>query len=126
MTSDSRTLGQISDEVLKLQTKMKKLETEVDVLKKARDVLLAELIAAAETQKLEKGGGKTSSFIIKENTVPQVDDWDLFYAYMYKKKYMHLLQRRPGVSACQELWDQGVAIPGVEKYTSMKATVKEV
>lgn len=121
----ARTLGQISDEILAIQVKIKKLDDEVEGLKKQKDVLCEELMVVADAQKLEKGGGKASSFTIKPQTVPHVENWDMFYEYMLKKKYLHLLQRRPGTTACAELWDKGIDIPGVAKFTSMKVTVKE-
>ena len=126
MAAKKRTLGQISDEILAIQREVKALEDQVDTRKKAKEILVAELMKAAELQKLDKGGGKASAFTIKPQTVPQVENWDMFYEFIKETGYMHLLQRRPGVQACAELWEQNKVIPGVEKFTQMKATVKEV
>lgn len=120
-----RTLGQISDEILATQRHIKQLNGEIEALEITKRALSDELMAAAEGEKLEKGGGKASTFNIQPQTVPQVSNWDLFYEYMYDMRYLHLLQRRPGVQACAELWEKNIAIPGVEKFTQMKVTVKE-
>ena len=121
-----RTLGQISDEILKVQKDVKKLNEKISVLEKEKAVLCDELMKAADEQKLEKGGGKKSTFNIHPETVPQMENWDLFYEFMYKKKWLHLLQRRAATVACRELWEKAMAIPGVEKFTLTKVTVKEV
>lgn len=125
MAAKKRTLGQISDEILAKIKEIKRLNELVETVEKEKKVLCDELMVAAETQKLEKGGGKASAFTIKPQTVPQVVNWDMFYEFMIETKYLHLLQRRPGVQACAELWEQNKVIPGVEKFTQMKVTVKE-
>lgn len=120
-----RTLGQISDEILVQQKEVKRLNELVDAAEAVKKALGEELMKAAALQNLEKGGGKTSGFTIKPQTVPQVENWDMFYAFIDENKYWHLLQRRPGVQACAELWEQGKQIPGVERFTQLKVTVKE-
>lgn len=125
MAVRKRTLGLISDEILEKQKEIKRLNEQVDTAELQKKVLCEELMKAADDQKLEKGGGKASAFTIRPQTVPQVENWDLFYEFILKNKYLHLLQRRPGVQACAELWEQNKTIPGVEKFTQMKVTVKE-
>lgn len=118
-------VGDVADEILAVQGEVKALNAAVDALELKKKGLTEELMKLAEEQKLTKGGGKNSKFTIKPHTVPNVSNWDLFYEYMYEKKYLHLLQRRPGVQACAELWSKDIMIPGVEQFTSMKATVGE-
>lgn len=125
MAAKKRTLGLISDEILALQKEIKKTNDAVDALEAQKKGLCEELMKAADAEKLEKGGGKASAFTIKPHTVPQVENWDMFYEFILKNKYLHLLQRRPGVQACAELWEQNKTIPGVEKFTQLKVTVKE-
>lgn len=120
-----RTLGVISDEILAVQKRIKQLNDDVDALEAKKKALGGELILAAQAVDLDKGGGRVSTFKVEPHTSPHVADWDAFYEYIYEKKYLHLLQRRPGVLACAELWEKGVEIPGVEKFTQNKVTVKE-
>jgi hypothetical protein len=122
--AQARTVGTIADEVLAEMLKLKKAENKVkeheEVIKKLKD----ELKLAAEKEDLTSGGGKKSSFTIEPQIVPHVTNWDAFYEYISENKYYHLLQRRPAVKACQELWNQDVAIPGTDKFTSLKVNVK--
>jgi len=120
----ARTIGDIADEVLAVQVKIKKKEDEVKALEEKADKLKEELRLAADAASLTSGGGKKSKFTIDPQIVPQASNWDQFHQYIYDNKYFHLLQRRPAVKACQELWEQNVAIPGIDKFTIMKVNVK--
>jgi len=122
----TRTIGVIADEVLTVQLKIKKKEDEVKVLEEKEELLKEELRTVATAANLTSGGGKKSKFTIDPLIVPQASNWDLFHAYIYDNKYFHLLQRRPAVKACQELWEQGAAIPGIDKFTVIKVNVKGV
>lgn len=122
----TRSINDVADDILKLQVKRKRLEDQAEVIKKQEEELKLELSKMADDAKLTFGGNKKSAWNISPNIVPQVADWDAFYEYIAKKKYFHMLQRRPAVKACQEIWGQGGAIPGVEKFTQLKVNVKEV
>lgn len=122
----TRTIGDIADEVLALQVKIKKKEEEIETLDIERKQKLDELRAAADNAQLTSGGGKKSKFSISVETVPHISNWDEFCQYIAANNYFHLIQRRPGSKACQELWSQGTAIPGVDKFSQHKVQVKGV
>lgn len=132
MPSATRSINDVADDILKLQRERKKLEDKVEVIEGKEKVLKLELAKMAEEAKLTFGGNKKSAWTLSPSVVPQVADWDAFYAWIYEKKYGHMLQRRPAVKACQEIWSQldskgkGGTIPGVEKFTQVKVNVKEV
>lgn len=121
-----RTLSQIADDILAIRGKEEVHKNELKDLEEKRRTLEKELIAAAEKQGQSKGGGSKSTWTVSPDTVPQVTDWDAFYEFIAEKQWFHLLQRRPAVKACQELWTQGTVIPGTEKYTTMKVNVRGV
>lgn len=121
-----RTIGTIADEILALDLKIKKSKEVTSALEEQRKPLEEELRTAAEKENQTGGKGKKSKWEIKPYAVPQATNWDEFWGYIDENKYFHLLQRRPAVLACQELWGQGIAIPGIERFTSLKVIVKEV
>ena len=120
-----RTINDVAQEVLVRQNKRAKLEAQIKILEAEEKVLRAEIHEMAVKANLTYGGNKKSEWSLETQTVPQVADWDAFYAYIHKHKWYHLLNRRPTVKSCQELWSSGVVIPGVERYSSIKVTVKE-
>ncbi len=41
---------------------------------------------------------------IKPDVIPQVQDWDKFYAYVSKERAFHLLQKRVAPASIEEIW----------------------
>lgn len=122
----ARTIPEISDEILLLKGKVKKLESQIELHKKDQALLEQDLEKLATEQGLTAGKGAHSAFTIAPHIVPQVTDWEPFYRFIKRNSYFHLLERRPAVVACRELWEQGRAIPGVEKFTKVRINVKEI
>lgn len=91
---------------------------------KKADALKAEIVALElilmETmgkEEMPKAAGKAGSVSFSKNVVPNVEDWDLFYAYIHKNKFYHLLERRPATLGCRELFETKGAVPGVVPFT---------
>jgi hypothetical protein len=57
---------------------------------------------------------------------PHVKDWEKFYAYVLETKDFSFLERRPGKAAIKERWEDGIDVPGVEKFPVYKLTRNEV
>lgn len=121
-----RTIGDVSDAILAIKGQENALEEQAKELKMKREILEKELAELAAKEGLTVGGGVNSKWTVEEVTVPNIEDADQFYAYIHKKKWYHLLQRRPAVKACQELWEKGMRIPGIEKFAKIRVTVKGV
>jgi hypothetical protein len=122
----SKTIGELADEMFAVREKKKLAEELVKAI--GEELALAEqaLMEAADAQQTTAGKGKLASFTVGESVVPQVKDWDAFYKYIYKNKFAHLLERRPSVTGCRELFDTKGAIPGVEKFTKRKINLRGV
>lgn len=78
------------------------------------------LLAQLDKEETTNGGGKLATVSITEAIVPNVTDWDSFYKYIARMKYYHLLERRPSVTGCRELFETKGAIPGVMPFTKRK------
>lgn len=122
----ARTIGDIADEIVVVQAEIDAFESQKKAKEKERDKLKEELAQAAAKEGLTRGGGKGSTFTVNNETVPHAADWDAIYKYIKRHGYWHLLHKRLGTTACQELWDRGIKIPGVDKFTQTKVTVKGV
>ena len=55
-----------------------------------------------------------------------VKDWAAVYAHIVETKDFSLLEKRIGKAACKERWEQGVDVPGVEKFPVYKLHESEV
>lgn len=118
------TLAQLGDKMHEVREEKRALEEQVKVKEEEYKALEILLIEALDEQGMTKGDGKQANFTISESTVPQVTNWDDFYRYIHKNKYWHLLERRPSVTGCRELFDTKGAIPGVEKFTKRRINLR--
>ena len=48
--------------------------------------------------------------------VPQVEDWDQFHEFIRANGFFHLLDKRPSVSGCREMFMRDEVIPGVNPF----------
>ena len=120
------TVGAKIDALHALREEKRQLE---ELLKaKAREIDLAEndLIEQMDQQNITKSTGSKATVSISTSVKPSVEDWDAFYAYIHKNKYYHLLERRPSVTGCRELFDTKGKIPGVVPFTQRKLNIRSV
>lgn len=122
----SKTIGQLADELHDLREEKRELEEKVKAVQEKYDLKMLELFDLSDEQNTTTGKGQRGSFSIGESVVPQVKDWDAFYKYIQKTKYWHLLERRPSVTGCRELFDSKGAIPGVDKFTKRTLNLRKV
>lgn len=76
-----------------------------------------EMLLRLDEQGMEKASTAEGTASISEVVLPQVVDWDKFYAYMQEEDALYLLQKRPAAAAYRELQEAGTDIPGVEPFT---------
>jgi hypothetical protein len=120
------TIGELTDKLHQIRERKRAAEEVVKAIDEEYKAAELKLMEAADAQKTGTGKGKLASFSIGESVLPQVTDWDAFYKYIYKNKFGHLLERRPSVTGCRELFDTKGAIPGVEKFTKRKINLRGV
>lgn len=102
-----------------MEAKLKEVEAEIA----DSEVKVMELM---DKEGVEKTTGKKASVSITTSVVPQVEDWDVFYAYIHRNKFYHLLERRPSVTGCRELFENKGKVPGVLPHTKRKLNLRTV
>ena len=120
------TIGELADKLYEIRARRVVAEAEVTKIQDEYVKVELQIYDLADAQKTSVGKGKTGSFSIGKAVVPQVKDWDKFLKFIYRHKYGHLLERRPSVTACRELWDTKGAVPGVEKFEKRKINLRGV
>ncbi len=121
-----RLLEDIARDLAKNKKALKDHEAKAKPLEDTRKELEREFLEAVEAQGdtmrlvALKDGVKVSKEIA---VVPQVEDWDAFYAFIRRKSLFHFLERRPSVTACREVWDSHKKIPGVAQFERVSVKV---
>lgn len=116
-------IGMLIDVLYDLREERKALSRQDSKLKEKEDAIEIFLLNEMSQTNEETKGGKKCTVSIKRAEVPDVYDWDKFYAYMNKTKANRLLQRRPTVESFRELWAEGVKVPGVKKMFRITLSV---
>ena len=120
------TIGVKIDTLQKLREKKRKLEASVKEVADFMSTLEKELMEQMDTEGVMKSTGKLASVSISESVKPSIEDWDLFYGYIHRNKYYHLLERRPSVTGCRELFEKKGKIPGVVPFTQRTINMRSV
>lgn len=119
-----RSIGTMIDELHDIREEKRAAEQVVKEIEERYAKLESELIQRADEEGISSGKGKLASFSVGESIMPHVKDWGAFYKFIYKHGYGHLLERRPSVVACRELFDTKGDIPGVEKFVKRKLNLR--
>lgn len=73
-----------------------------------------EVLRLLEASGLQKASGSLATAGIITDDVPYIKDWDLIYAYIKENDRFDLIQKRIGVLAWRDLYNDGVLVPGTE------------
>ena len=119
-------LGGKIDQIQLLREMKRKLEEQVKQISEQIEASERALIAQMDSEGVIRSTGKLATVSISEVIKPTVEDWDVFYAYIAKNKFYHLLERRPSVTGCRELFETKGKIPGVVPFTQRKLNIRTV
>ena len=120
------TVGAKIDALHALREEKRQLEELLKAKAQEIDLVENDLIEQMDQQNITKSTGSKATVSISTSVKPSVEDWDVFYAYIHKNKYYHLLERRPSVTGCRELFDHKGKIPGVVPFTQRKLNIRSV
>jgi hypothetical protein len=110
------TVGEQIDALQQLKQQKKDAEEVVGGIEKLIAEAEENLIALMDQQGVSKSTGRLATASVSESIKPHVQDWAAFYDFIARHKYFHLLDRRPSVSGCRELFENKGAIPGVVPF----------
>lgn len=120
------TLGSMIDTIHELRERKRDLEERIKVVTEELHLAEVELMTQMDSESITKSTGKRATVSITSSVKPTVEDWDLFYQYIHRHKYYHLLERRPSVTGCRELFEMKGKIPGVVPFTQRKLNVRSI
>jgi hypothetical protein len=76
-----------------------------------------------EEQGVSKSTGSLATASVYDSVKPSVQDWDAFWDYIWRHKHFHLLDRRPSVNGCREIFEKEGTIPGVVPFTKRSVRI---
>ena len=109
-----RTIDELIDRKKSIKSQMEKLNAELKGLREQENDIDLELLKKLDTEGLKKTANEVASVSIKEETVPDVHDWDALYEHIKQTGDFSLIQRRVSSTAYRELLKLGENIPGLQ------------
>lgn len=98
---------------------------EVDELEVVEKKLKAEIIAKLNETKAMAIGGNLVTLTLKRKFKPTTRDWQKVYDYIQETGSWDLLQKRLTETAVTLRWEDGVEIPGIEKFPVDELSITE-
>ena len=121
-----QSLGSLIDEYYDLRERQREISQEEKELKEEMVALEVRIINLLDADEVTLSRGRRASAGIAESEVPVVEDWDVYSAYILENQALHLLERRPSVSAWRELKDSGEHVPGTRPFIKRSLSVRKV
>lgn len=108
------TLGEAIDSLYQARAARLVKAKEVKDLQVIEAQAKIEVLKLLEASGLQKASGKLATAGITTDDVPYIKDWDKVYAYIKATDRFDLIQKRIGVVAWRDLFNDGVLVPGTE------------
>lgn len=119
-------IGASIDKLFALREKKRAHEKSISDIEKEIALMEIDLMLLMKAEGVDKATGKKASVSITTNIRPNVTDWDAFYAFIHRWKYYHLLEKRPSVTGCRELFETKGMIPGVVPFSKETLNLRTV
>jgi hypothetical protein len=125
-TAPPPSTGSLIDQHWAAREEKRRLEEQVKAVEKTIAELDTQLLERMDAEGLEKATGTKATASISKSVVADVQDWDAFWAFIAKKKFFHLVQRRVSDPAYRELLEAGTAVPGVQPFPKRKLNLRSL
>lgn len=120
------TVGSLIDAMHTVREARRKLAEEDKKLSAELTNLESQLLNLMDAEGITKSTGKTATASISESQQFNTVDWDAFVAFMAKKKWFHLIQRRISAPAVREIFEKTGAVPGLEAFTKREINLRNL
>lgn len=121
-----KALGAAADLLYDIRQQRLEAQRVVDALQAQETEVKEHIINTLPKSQAEGVTGKKCRVTIVTKPVPQVQDWDAFYAYVKKHGAFDLLQRRLTETAVRERWEANQKVPGVVEFKAVTLSVNKV
>lgn len=120
-----KTFGAMADRLYELRAKRLEAQKVVDAFETEEKALKEHVIQTLP--KSDTGAaGKTAKVRVETATVPQVEDWTAFHAFVKKTNRFDLMQKRLSPEGIIELWEAKKTVPGVKPFNIVKVSITKI
>lgn len=121
-----KAMGACADRLFELRNKRLAMQKEVDAVAAEESAIKEHIINTLPKSEASGVAGKLARVTVVTKQIPQVKDYDKFYAYVKKTNSFDLLQKRLSDAAIKERWEAGKVIPGVESFNAVSVSINKI
>lgn len=121
-----KAMGACADRLYELRNKRLAMQKEVDAVASEESALKEHIINTLPKSEASGVAGKLARVTVVTKQVPQVEDYDKFYAFVKKTGSFDLLQKRLSDAAIKERWEAGKEVPGVKAFNAVSVSINKV
>ena len=121
-------LGALGDELYEKNQEIAQINAQLKEVENEKREIENKLLGAMQEIGTDIVRGSLATISISETVRPQLQDADLFFAFVYRKKALHLMERRIAPTAYREMKDSlgGKPIPGLSEFVQIRLNVRKV
>lgn len=107
------------------ENRAKRLEANklVDAMKAEEALLEDHILATFAKSELRGAKGDICTAAVKIDQTVNVTDWDVYLAYVVKKKAWDMLRKQPATTAVKARWANGEEVPGTEPFAKVSLSL---
>jgi len=108
-------LGTLIDDLYAVRAKRLELGKQLKELQALESLAKQRVLNALNDNGLAKASGEFATASIQTTDIPIIVDWEPVYEYIKSNNRFDLLQKRIGVVAWRDLFNDGILVPGTEQ-----------
>ena len=108
-----KSIGAAIDLLYTLRSNRLAEEKKIEELKAQESALREHIMANFAKSDLDGAKGKLATASIKRSTQAEIEDWPKYLKWVLKNEAYACVQKRVGITALREYWDNGKQVPGV-------------
>tara|TARA_X000001036_G_C20690270_1_gene809149 strand:+ start:5171 stop:5572 length:402 start_codon:yes stop_codon:yes gene_type:complete len=124
LVGDQRTIDELISDKAKVKKKMDVHNSHLKDLRAEESEIDSMLLTKMETEGIERTANHVASVSVREEVVPNVENWDEVYPYIVENELWSLLHRRISSTSFREIIELGEQVPGITTRTLRKITFR--
>lgn len=121
-----KTMGTCADKLWQIREKKSAAKKVLDAIEEEEKALKEHIINTLPKSNASGVSGKLANVKVYNKQIPQVNDWDKFYAFVKRNNAFELMQRRLSTAAVEERLESKKKIPGVEIFKATTVSLTKV
>lgn len=109
-------LNEMVDEYNRIRKEREELSRKLEKMEGAENELELLILKTLHEQGLSAAGGKTCLVRANKTDVPYVKDWNKLWEHIRSTGEFELLHKRVTMASVADRWNEGIEVPGVERY----------